>query len=741
MQSVREIHKKLIYLLLILLIFGLHSEWSQSFAQSASIDGRNLHIPVLVFGSESYLIDLLATNEDVDITDTQNPSQFQLSQAILLSSAAATQPSTFANSRLFIPNLEVDGAHYDVAMDLLSTDPVLLQTASVDLVSEVTGNVARNDALVISATFDNDIAPISYDSRWMAVNESEDNLICNSDTTGWATINFGQNSWENYAIEADIKQLNDGEGFEFYLRMDSSDGSGFRASLYNLNFLDFSHYPPGTDFPGVSINAATNQWIKLRAEVFENDLKMYLDDSLMVEATIDKSIAYNTAGVSGIGAAPGTEICINNVNMWAIDANGPVSRDTLDNASDPNDPRAIYEGQSPFAFIATLPNAPQWDLNRGGYVPAPEDSREQVVIDQTFRVNAGETIEFNNQIVWIRPTARGPIEVQGTLLVRDSLLLWDQSQHQQTRLKILDGGTLDVTNSLALNSNPFWVNWDYESGSTILLDNYVGDPWTAMRGSVNYTARNFSSVRMTLFEDVNSANVSISDAHHVWLELFMTPGEHHIVFPEKLEWLDWNMNGMWPNSNISMSDSYIFERDITIFPGAHATLHDTPSGFSLGWIVQSAENEAVSCELIGLGDPGNEEGVLYSNHIWNLTECNNSSLRLQNSRLQGAWPVVNGRANLTVRDSNLVDIRNFGSGDGYPSGLEIYNSSLLLLAAYNGSRVYVENSTISSDIEVKDSGTTIYGFNVTLEGQGGAVPVAEIDGGTYIEQASPGRPW
>ena len=101
--------------------------------------------------------------------------------------------------------------------------------------------------------------------------------------------------------------------------------------------------------------------------------------------------------------------------------------------------RAKFEGdQNIFGFMEPWndPLCPEWDAARGGRVPNSQDTREQIEINETFTVAPGEERDFDNVIIWVRPTAKADIEVSGTLRVRNSLLLWDQTSHQQTRLRI-----------------------------------------------------------------------------------------------------------------------------------------------------------------------------------------------------------------------------------------------------------------------------------------------------------------
>lgn len=299
----------------------------------------------------------------------------------------------------------------------------------------------------------------------------------------------------------------------------------------------------------------------------------------------------------------------------------------------------------------------------------------------------------------------------------------------------MNGGELNISDSYVFWHNKYWVNWDFEDGSTVYFDHFVGNPWTSIHGSVNYTSLNYSTVKLTFLRETHDSIVEISDAHHLWFELFPPAGEHVITFPEKRQWADWELD-LWPNTVVSVRNSYLFERDISISNDTHISVLDTPSGFSLGWAISKDTPGLVDCELGGLGNPNDDAGVYYENMVWDLP-CNNSSLIVKNSVLQRAWPVTWGQVNLKISNSNLVDPRVFGG----PARMEIYDSTIDHIAAYQEGRVYIENSQIRYDIEIKDSNSVIYGYRISKRNEDREIEIIEVDGGSYFELAEPGPPW
>ena len=573
---------------------------------------------------------------------------------------------------------------------------------------------------------------LNVSSRSWHTNQDTDanTMFCNEDSGDWSSFQFGRDEWGNYAVSLRMKFLseNRGQGAEIYIRINGAV-EGYRASIWNYQDAQLGFFPPSSHLGGSSVTISRDKWYQVKVQAVENNLKYFLDNELLVEINDDRKLS----GRAGVGAAPNTVVCVDDILVWGLDQNGYPIDDASELAVDR---LSLYEGENVFGFInGSDPSMPIWDIESEGYIPDPSDSREEIVIDESFLVGANEEVIFENQILWIKPNLRQDIEVYGRLVIRDSLVLWDQAEHQQTRLRIMNGGELNIKDSYAFRRNQYWVNWEYEDGSTVYFDHFVGDPWTSIHGSVDYTAFNYSTVKLTFLRETHDSQVEVSDAHHVWFELFPPAGEYEITFPEKRQWADWDLD-LWPNTVVNVKDSYLFERDISISNDTHISVLDTPSGFSLGWAIGKGTPGPVDCELRDLGDPNDDEGVFYENMEWELP-CNSSSLTVKNSVLQRAWPVTWGHINLKIYNSNLVDPRVFGG----PATMEIYDSTIDHIAAYQEGRIYIENSQIRYDIEIKDPESTIYGYGISKRDENRELEILEVDGGSYHELVSPGPPW
>ncbi len=249
-------------------------------------------------------------------------------------------------------------------------------------------------------------------------------------------------------------------------------------------------------------------------------------------------------------------------------------------------PRAKYEGDCEFCFVGGEgPLAPIWDPATNGSTYRPGDRRQIVYLDETYQVPAGTTATFDNKIIIVKPVQRKNIEVFGTLTITNSLMLWRQTDYQQTLLEIEKGGTLIIKDSYSFSGNPYWVNWEFQDGSTVKFDHYVGDAGQSIHGSVDYSAINYSTVKLTLFDDTHDTRVRASNAHEIWFEIFPPKGTFTFTLPSRRQWMDWTISDLWPNTTIAVHDSYIHEDAVTLSPDTHVTVQGTPNGFGLGWAV------------------------------------------------------------------------------------------------------------------------------------------------------------
>lgn len=615
-------------------------------------------------------------------------------------------------------------------MPIPTSRQMLLPTATIDLVQ------AEKSATLYEQDFESGTTDGFADKngKWSIVNDTGGNHIyCNEISDNWQSFRFGLETWTNYAVQMRVKilELNPDQSAEVYARV-NSETSGYRANM-DRSGARLSYNPPYKDLGGTSFVTEANTWSTFRIEAAGNRIKFYINDQLIANAVDDQRLG----GMAGFGAAPNTEACVDDIRVWALTPDGQIAQAPPVNQVVVNNPLSKYEGDCVFCFVdGSDPSMPVWNDKLQGFEPQSSDTRQQVVLDENFTVPAGQTVTFDNKIIFVKPHQRRDIQVYGTLVIKNSLLIWQQTEHQETELRIKKGGKLSIENSYSFSGNQFWVNWNYEDGSTISFDHFVGDPWTSLSGTVNYSAINFSTVHVTIFGNVKNTSIKVSDAHNVWLELYPPAGNYVMTLPVRHQWADWSISDIWPSTVIAITHSYIYESDMSIDNDVHVTVTDTPGGFGLGWSISKDMPGYVDCELKTLGDPEKDQGVFYEDATWDLP-CNNSSLSVKNSLLLRAWPVTYGYIHLRVYDSNLVDPRNYGA----PATYEIYNSTIEHVAAYAGGLIYVENSKIRYDVEVNGSNSIVYGYGNSARDPGTNIAIMQESGGRYIELKSPGVAW
>lgn len=583
--------------------------------------------------------------------------------------------------------------------------------------------LARQTATLYEQDFESGTTLGIFDQygNWsVSVDSTGNHIFCNQISQDWQSFKFGSDTWTNYAVEARVQFLdeNPDESAEVYTRINSSMG-GYRATL-NQGWAGLSYYPPATSLGGSSIPTQANTWYTLRVEAAGSHLKFFIDDQLMAAGLDSQS----SIGMAGFGAGPNTKACVDDIRLWELTPDGQIVGTS---------PLARYEGPDEFAFLdGEGPLAPVPDPATGGYTYRPGDTRPIVTLDENYQVPAGANVTFDNKIIIVAPEARKDILVFGTLTITNSLLIWQEPVDMYSWLRIEKGGTLIIKDSYSFRGGHDVAFWDFLDGSTVKFDHFIGDAWTTIRGSVNYSAINYSTVKLTLLQVTHDTKVQISNAHHVWFEIFPPEGTYTFTLPAKRQWTDWTISNLWPNTTVEVHDSYIYERDISLNPNTHVTVQDTPSGFGLGWMIYKDNAPYVTCELRNVGQPGtgNEEPKYYAELTLDLA-CINSSLTVKNSGLERVWPHTYGFVHLKVYNSNVAD-----TGSASNATEEVYDSTIENISCSAGGHVYVEKSPVSDFIDVTDAGSVVYGYGVT-----GTYQLLQSNGGTYVSLDRPGPPW
>ena len=199
--------------------------------------------------------------------------------------------------------------------------PIPLPTPTIDLL------ILIQEATLIETDFESGthFGVQDWENKWEMRQTPDGNTsYCNLPMDEWESFTIGEESWSDYAFEVDIQLVSDTSeyGYELYARL--GQAGGYRATVYKgragMNF-----YPPFIDFGGDSISIQPGEWHTYRVEAVNDTFRYFVDDKLFVEVEDGRQ----ASGQAGVGASPGTEICVDNIRMWAIDENGPVALDIV----------------------------------------------------------------------------------------------------------------------------------------------------------------------------------------------------------------------------------------------------------------------------------------------------------------------------------------------------------------------------------------------------------------------------
>jgi hypothetical protein len=177
-------------------------------------------------------------------------------------------------------------------------------------------------ATLYHTDFENGYPPELYDGSalWQVRTEPDGNSVfCNQISDDWTSFLFGLDEWQNYAISLRAMFLSDqsDQGAEVYIRINQSF-DGYRASIYNNEWATIGYYPPSSDFGGSSVVVDSNEWIRFRIRFVGEELEYFLNDELVMQISDDR----RDSGRAGFGAAPDTEVCVDDILVWGLDENG-----------------------------------------------------------------------------------------------------------------------------------------------------------------------------------------------------------------------------------------------------------------------------------------------------------------------------------------------------------------------------------------------------------------------------------
>ncbi len=219
-------------------------------------------------------------------------------------------------------------------------------------------------ATLLSINFENGYPTEFYDwsESWQVQDETDDNAVfCSQISDDWSSFLFGLDEWENYAVSLRVKFLSDNpdQGAEAYIRINSSI-DGYRASIYNNEWAAIGYYPPASQLGGASVRIEQDEWVQFQVRFVGEELEYFLNEELLVEVNDDR----RASGRAGFGAAPNTEVCVDDILVWGLDENGIPLEDPGDLVVEPYD-GTVYSIHEKVDIRRTIPVFYPWSNDCG----------------------------------------------------------------------------------------------------------------------------------------------------------------------------------------------------------------------------------------------------------------------------------------------------------------------------------------------------------------------------------------
>lgn len=241
-----------------------------------------------------------------------------------------------------------------------------------------------------------------YQPNWQMEGENGNKYLCSIPGDYYAGLNFGQNSWTNYAVELHFMEVEHQIGITstvgIYFRYDSSTNRG-NAGLLDLDghIASLLLNEPAEDVSITSYQTVSNTWHTMRIEVAGQKVYFYINNQL-VGSGKDSTFQYGAANFS---VSPYEKICVDDIRVWALNENGQIIRaatpDPTMVATLENNPNDIYP--QVWAQISPTGQSYEYKVNCGGVYSKLETcflwNIDQVIVTSPSEKNFSLHKDFN----------------------------------------------------------------------------------------------------------------------------------------------------------------------------------------------------------------------------------------------------------------------------------------------------------------------------------------------------------
>ncbi|HET9911692.1 MAG TPA: hypothetical protein VFQ13_07375, partial [Anaerolineales bacterium] len=160
----------------------------------------------------------------------------------------------------------------------------------------------------------------------LVTGDDGNHFVCNQDSSNYQHIYFGANSWADYAVELRVKALayQDDPYVNVNVRLDNSGQTGYYGSLgFGAGIHGLAFRDPYQNFGDQYLPTELERWYSLRVEALHDRLSYYIDDRLIAQGTGTQ----RSQGRAGFMTSPHTQVCIDEIRIWALTETGLAERD------------------------------------------------------------------------------------------------------------------------------------------------------------------------------------------------------------------------------------------------------------------------------------------------------------------------------------------------------------------------------------------------------------------------------
>ena len=179
------------------------------------------------------------------------------------------------------------------------------------------------NSLMLIQNFESSVDDKLFSSQgeWkVSLDEDANHAYCNDLNNDWSHFLFGWPTWQNYVVEMRAKfvDLNADSILEIYSRIDTGY-EGYRTSMSN-GVGAIGNYSPPQTLSSFSLAIKEGTWYDLRIVSFSDQISVYMDGKLQSQVVDGQ----RSGGMAGVGTAPNTLACVDDIQVWALNEDGTV---------------------------------------------------------------------------------------------------------------------------------------------------------------------------------------------------------------------------------------------------------------------------------------------------------------------------------------------------------------------------------------------------------------------------------